>query len=172
MLVWKSGRSTGLTRGFVDGIKMKVAMNYQAMGVHMLQEVIRIVPRPGGIGGEISIGGDSGSVWVDEDSGKAVGLHFAGEVGNNPEHALAHDIDVIFEALQVHFPTEPPPVIEPPVIEPPVIEPPRPDQPPPTAQGRHQHRIVTRPSDRQSDRHHGRPPVQVGVLFGTILRFF
>ena len=72
------------------------------------------MPRPGAGSVEISIGGDSGSVWVDESSGKAIGLHFAGEVGDSPEHALAHDIMVVIDALDVRMPDQaPPPVVDP-----------------------------------------------------------
>jgi endonuclease G len=124
MLVWKSSRSSGFTEGFVDGIKMMVPLNYGGAGVYMLEKVFRIIPRPGSIPGEISMGGDSGAVWVDEESGKAVGLHFAGEVGNTPEHALAHDVGSVLETLKVRLPGQPPPAQEPPAKEPPVQKPP------------------------------------------------
>jgi endonuclease G len=106
MQVWKSGRSSGYTEGFIDGIKMTVPLDYGAAGVHVLQKVFRIVPLPGGRYPEISIGGDSGSVWVDEESGKAVGLHFAGEIGDTPEHALAHNIGPVLDALNVRLPAQ------------------------------------------------------------------
>lgn len=109
MMVWKSGRTTGHTEGFIDGIKMRVSLSYREAGTHTLEEVFRIVPRPGAGDVEVSLGGDSGSVWVDETSGKAVGLHFAGEAGDSPEHALAHDINVIIETLDIHFPAQVPP---------------------------------------------------------------
>ena len=104
MMVWKSGRTTGLTQGIIDGIKMKVPLTYPQEGTHLLEQVFRIVPRPGVGDVEISASGDSGSVWVDEASGKAVGLHFAGEATRHPEHALAHNIDVVLEALRVRLP--------------------------------------------------------------------
>jgi endonuclease G len=104
MMVWKSGRTTGLTEGIVDGIKMKVPLTYPTEGTHLLEQVFRIVPRPGVGDVEISSSGDSGSVWVDEASGKAVGLHFAGEASRHPEHALAHNIDVVLETLRVRLP--------------------------------------------------------------------
>jgi hypothetical protein len=113
MMVWKSGRSTGFTEGFIDGVKMVVPLSYRHAGVKVLKEVFRVVPRPGAGSVEISIGGDSGSVWVDESSGKAVGLHFAGEVGDSPEHALAHDIEVVIESLGVRLPAQEPPVVTP-----------------------------------------------------------
>ena len=108
MRVWKSGRTTGLTRGIIDGIKMKVPLTYPNEGTHLLEQVFRIVPLPGVGDVEISSSGDSGSVWVDEVSGKAVGLHFAGEASRHPEHALAHNIDVVLEALRVRLPGQKP----------------------------------------------------------------
>lgn len=92
------------------------------------EQVFRIVPRPGSPPNvEISMGGDSGSVWVDEASGKAVGLHFAGEVGDDPEFALAHDINPVMARLGFIFPAQLP-APEPPA-EP---EPPTATTPPPT----------------------------------------
>ena len=137
MLVWKSGRTTERTEGFVDGIKMTTSVNYGAAGVRVMQEVIRIVPRPGVGNVEISMGGDSGSIWVDEASGKGVGLHFAGEVGNAPEHGLANELQPVLNALNVLMPAQrpfdPPPPPDP-VTDPGDISPPPPDDtqfPPP-----------------------------------------
>lgn len=107
MMVWKSGRTTGCTAGFIDGIMMTTQINYGAAGVHRLEQVFRIVPRPGSPPAEeISLGGDSGSIWVDEASGRAVGLHFAGEVGDSPEFALAHDINPVMARLGFIFPAQ------------------------------------------------------------------
>ena len=139
MRVWKSGRTTGYTEGFIDGLMMTTSLNYREAGRHELHAVMRVVPRPGSPPGEISLGGDSGSVWVDEDSGKAVGLHFAGEIGDAPEYALANDINSVVAHLGVVFPAQLPPEPEPPVEPPPVnpeppIEPdPNPSLPPPPA---------------------------------------
>ncbi len=118
MQLWKSGRSSGYTQGFVDGIKMTVPLSYNEAGVHVLRQVVRIVPVPGGRFQEISIAGDSGSVWVDDVSGKAVGLHFAGEVGDTPEHALAHDIGPVLDALDVRLPAQELDVKKPPAPSP------------------------------------------------------
>lgn len=128
MMVWKSGRTTERTEGFIDGIKMTTPINYGAAGVRAIQEVVRIVPRPGAGNVEISMGGDSGSIWVDEASGKAIGLHFAGEVGSAPEHALANELQPVLDTLNVLMPAQRP------VPDPDPIEPPPPDDdtfPPP-----------------------------------------
>ena len=118
MQVWKSGRSSGYTEGFVDGIKMTVPLSYGPIGVHTLSRVFRVVPMPGASYPEISVAGDSGSVWVDSQSGKAAGLHFAGEIGNTPEHALAHDIKPVLERLRVRFPAQDAPSESPPAKRP------------------------------------------------------
>ncbi len=106
MRVWKSGRSTGYTEGYIDGIKMRVSIPYGELGVKRIDYVFHVVPRPGAAKSEISMGGDSGAVWVDDDSGKAVGLHFAGERANLPEHALANEIMLVTKALNVRFPNQ------------------------------------------------------------------
>ena len=131
MQLWKSGRSTGYTEGFVDGVKLTVPLSYNAAGVHLLHKVFRIVPVPGGRDQEISIAGDSGSVWVDTLSGKAVGLHFAGEVGDTPEHALAHDLRPVLDELGVRLPAQDVPSERPPAPSPrpAPLEPPEPGAP-------------------------------------------
>ena len=105
MFVHKSGRTTGRTEGFIDGVQMSLSINY-SVGQRPLQNVFRIVPRPGAGNVEISMGGDSGSIWVDEASGKGVGLHFAGETGNSPEQALAHNLPQVLQYLNVQMPAQ------------------------------------------------------------------
>lgn len=118
MRVQKSGRTTGLTEGFIDGVNMTTMINYGAAGTRTLQGVVRIVPVPGSSAFvEISMGGDSGSVWLDQESGDAVGLHFAGEVGNAPEHALANDMMGVINTLRVYLPGQPPLPPDPPPVE-------------------------------------------------------
>jgi hypothetical protein len=106
MRVWKSGRTSGYTEGFIDGIRMKVSIYYPGTGHVRLEQVFRIVPLPGVGDIEISLAGDSGAVWVERSSGKAVGLHFAGEV-DGPEHALAHDLSPVMQRLRVRLPGQP-----------------------------------------------------------------
>jgi len=48
--------------------------------------------------GEISVPGDSGSVWVD-DQNKVVGLNFAGST----KRAIANHIDSVLEALDINL---------------------------------------------------------------------
>jgi endonuclease G len=120
--VVKSGRSTGVTEGVVDGVSMSVSINYGDPGVVSFTNQIRIVPRPPwpGVDYEVSIGGDSGSVWMTESGNRAIGLHFAGETNPMPtsENAICSPIDPIaaelnFSFLPVFCPTFPkPPVFD------------------------------------------------------------
>ena len=108
MHVWKSGRTTGRTEGMIDGIKISFSIHYPGIGPQILHDVFRVVPLPNAGNVEISSGGDSGAVWVDAESGKAVGLHIAGEVGDAPEQALAHEILPVLRTLRVRLPQQAP----------------------------------------------------------------
>ena len=123
MQVIKSGRSTGITRGVVDGVSLTVSIDYTDPGVVTLTNQIRIVPRPPwpAVNDEISIGGDSGSVWMNERTNRAIGLHFAGERDTAPasENAICSPIEPIarefnFSFLPVLCPIRP---FDPPVID-------------------------------------------------------
>ena len=118
MLVVKSGRTTGITRGVVDGVSMSVSINYGDPGVVAFTNQIRIVPRAPwpAVDYEVSMGGDSGSVWLNEANNRAIGLHFAGETDPMPasENAICSPIGPIatelnFSFLPVLCPIDPPP---------------------------------------------------------------
>ncbi len=96
MEVVKSGRRTGITRGRVTGVEGTARMNYSGVN-RLIRNVMTIEPRVDR--GQVSAGGDSGSLWLQEETMHAVGLHFAG--GDNPELALAMDIQPILDALKV-----------------------------------------------------------------------
>jgi len=109
--VVKSGRTTAVTHGVVHRIGVTVKIDYGgSVGV---QEIGGFEVRPNSDKpadrGEISMGGDSGSLWVvdteGEDKDVAVGLHFAGETDPDPaaEHALACNLHSVFEKLGVSF---------------------------------------------------------------------
>jgi endonuclease G len=121
MPVEKSGRTTGLTKGIIDGVSMTVTINYGSAGLQTLDDQIRIVPRPPwpAVDDEISRGGDSGSVWINEGTRRAVGLHFAGETSTAPsdEHAIANKMTVVseglnFSVLPLFRPRPPVPIID------------------------------------------------------------
>ena len=88
--VAKSGRTTATTRGIVDGVSATE---------------FTIIPDPANPApnGEISAGGDSGSVWLETATSMAVGLHFAGETDPNPaaERAWAKRMVNVVNALNV-----------------------------------------------------------------------
>jgi hypothetical protein len=73
MRVTKSGRTTGTTRGMVEGVSTNE---------------FTVVPVPGQWQ-ELSMGGDSGSIWLEEVSHAGVGLHYGGESSTNPEDERA-----------------------------------------------------------------------------------
>jgi hypothetical protein len=139
MTVWKSSRTTGLTYGFIDGVQMQISLDYPSVGPRQLQQAFRVIPHPDsgahpGSGDlEVSAPGDSGAIWVEAESGQAVGLHFAGEVGDQPEFALAHDLIPVLERLDVRLVGALPAPVEPPAPDP--IKPPIQPTPPPAASG-------------------------------------
>jgi endonuclease G len=107
MNVIKSGRTTGVTEGIIDGIGLSLTIDYGGGTVQTFHDQLHIVPGPPwpGVDVEISMGGDSGSVWVNKDTGKAVGLHFAGETDPSPtaEHAVANRMVQVAENLNISF---------------------------------------------------------------------
>ena len=108
-LVIKSGRTTGVTRGIVKRVGVVANIRYDVEGIQQIGGFeIRPDPDQPAPEGEISKGGDSGSVWLiadGENAGTVVGLHFAGESDPDPdeEHALACNIHSVFEKLDITF---------------------------------------------------------------------
>lgn len=107
MLVAKSGRTTALTEGVVDGLSLSTTISYRNGAVQSFLGQIRIVPRPPwpAVNSEISSGGDSGSVWIDPSTNLAVGLHFAGETDAaiSAENAIASPIGPVLDTFDVGF---------------------------------------------------------------------
>lgn len=112
--VVKSGRTTGVTFGIVTRIHIIIKLNYGgSTGVREIGSFeIRPDPDHPAERGEISMGGDSGSLWMlnrdsDDENGIAVGLHYAGEssmsIDPGEEHALACYIDQVLDKLEVSF---------------------------------------------------------------------
>ncbi len=108
-LVVKSGRTTGVTFGIVRRTGVIAKIDYKGNVGEREVGGFEIGPnpkKPAG-DGEISRGGDSGSLWMVDTGGAdrdvVVGLHFAGETDPQPsaEHALACNIQPVFEKLQV-----------------------------------------------------------------------
>lgn len=87
MRVTKSGRTTGTTRGIVEGVSTNE---------------FTVVPLPGQWQ-ELSSGGDSGSIWLEEMSHAGVGLHYGGETSTSEadERAWAKRITRVAKRLNI-----------------------------------------------------------------------
>lgn len=106
MRLLKSGSISGVTAAIVDGIEGSFPINYTKFGLAtQWMKGIRLVQDPEDPYDEVSLSGDSGAVWFDRDSGKAVALHFGGEDHLTPlyEYALAHPIVPVLEALRIEL---------------------------------------------------------------------
>lgn len=105
----KSGRTTGVTRGKVDGYgAYKISYSVGERTIESFKIVSVIDGNPDNK--EISSGGDSGSIWYDPETKAAVGLHFAGETNPSPmqEHAIACHLPRVLAALNISLtPTAP-----------------------------------------------------------------
>ena len=104
--VVKSGRTTGVTRGLVQRVHVVARIDYGEAGEQDIG-CFEIGPDPQDPGedSELSRGGDSGAAWLlvqpDQPTDMLLGLHFAGEVGEEAEHALACYASSVFEKLGV-----------------------------------------------------------------------
>lgn len=107
MEVIKSGRTTKVTAGRIDGLAFSFVIEYSDGSRQAFDDQIHIVPRAPWPDEdyEISAGGDSGSLWIDQASGLAIGLHFAGESSSSitAEHAVANRIKKVAEELEFSF---------------------------------------------------------------------
>ena len=105
MNISKSGRTTAVTEGVIDGVSLSTSLNYGGGVVNTFQDQIHIVPRPPwpAVDYEVSKGGDSGSVWIDDASGNAVGLHFAGEISSAPSAEFAVANQMVHVAADLNF---------------------------------------------------------------------
>ncbi len=107
--VVKSGRTTAVTHGIVTRIHTLTKLNYgPPVGEQTIGGFeIGLDPAHPPAQGEISMGGDSGSVWMFKDPQDQVtkvmaGLHFAGEGPGNPdEYAVAAYPASVFEKLAI-----------------------------------------------------------------------
>jgi endonuclease G len=107
--VIKSGRTTGVTHGIVTRVNTMVKIDYEGstgeQSIGGFEIGVDEDNMPGN--GEISMGGDSGSIWLLKGpDGKPmnvmVGLHFAGEGSSDPtEHAIACYAKSVFDKLEI-----------------------------------------------------------------------
>jgi endonuclease G len=96
----KSGRRTGITRGFISAVEGVARINYGPVD-RVIRNVFTIEPHFPFT--QTSMPGDSGSAWLVEDTREVVGLHFAGS--DFPERALAMDLQSVLDALDVDLVT-------------------------------------------------------------------
>jgi hypothetical protein len=91
----KVGRTTGLTRGRVDGIGTHGGTAYS----------LRLVPTAGSPG-PICLDGDSGAVWYDAATALAVGLHCRGPAfrESHASYAVASAMTQVFAQLRLRMP--------------------------------------------------------------------
>lgn len=107
--VVKSGRTTDITHGVVRRVDTLVSLDYGGSVGQQIVGGFEIGLDPDHLpdNGEISMGGDSGSVWMFKEPGGRTstvlaGLHFAGEGRHDPdEHALACLPTSVFEKLEI-----------------------------------------------------------------------
>lgn len=91
MILAKFGRTTGKTTGRVIDVNFRFTLNYPGVGpVGYIDQVLCT---------RYTDGGDSGSIVVDVDTGKIVGLHFAGADGGS----VFNPIRPVMKALGFRF---------------------------------------------------------------------
>ena len=95
MELMKSGRTSGTTHAVVTAVEGIARMTYGYVE-RIIRNVVTLDPLNAG---QVSEAGDSGSLWLDAATTRAIGLHFAGS--SFPERGLALDIQAVLDALSV-----------------------------------------------------------------------
>jgi len=92
MEVVKSGLTTGITRGIIDGVSFD---EFTVVPVETDPQNFQ----------ELSAPGDSGSVWIEAETGIAVGLHYAGEIDPDPaaERSWSKKLINVCFVLKIHL---------------------------------------------------------------------
>ena len=91
MVVTKRGRTTGVTKGKIIDTDFRFALNYDGVGkIGFTRQVLCE---------RYTDGGDSGSLVIDVETGKVVGLHFAGADGGS----VFNPIQSVIKALGFTF---------------------------------------------------------------------
>ena len=106
--VMKSGRTTGITQGYVDGIGFYI-VDYGGTIGRVRIEGFKVLPVQSQRG-EVSAPGDSGAVWFLNRTLEGVGLHFDGERNSIflQEHGLACHLPPAMKKLGLFFMFEEP----------------------------------------------------------------
>jgi hypothetical protein len=98
MLVRKTGRTSGLTRGIVRDSHASVKLGYRGGRVARLREQLIVDPRDAH---PFSQGGDSGSLVVEEASGCPIGLL----CGGTPKYTVVNRIENVLDGVGLSFAT-------------------------------------------------------------------
>lgn len=102
--VVKSGLTTGRSKGVVTGIEGFSKMTYEGNWTRLIERVITVSRYPlDAYYGLVSLAGDSGSVWVEEATGLAVALHYAGL--RDGTRAQGMDLGHVLDAMGVELAT-------------------------------------------------------------------
>lgn len=105
MKVFKIGAITGGTIGSIEtDTPGPFEIDYRRFGDELRKmKGYRISLIEGNEDNELSVEGDSGSLWINIDTGNAVALNFGGEDGKGPtfEYAVAHSLPEILTRLNV-----------------------------------------------------------------------
>ncbi len=112
--IWKYGRTSGFSEGFVDGVAMSLCIDYGDGTSQIFHDQLHIIPNRSEIeeeqeegqavtrGEEMSQAGDSGCIWLNY-SNEAVGLQFAGDTTNSPlgDFAVANLMSCVAKDLGI-----------------------------------------------------------------------
>ena len=106
MKVYKVGAETGLTYGVINSEmegSYDIYLDEYGAGIKTFKGFKVELPDGAKADAEVSIRGDSGALWVNADTDKAVGLNFGGvdKVGSSFEYALSHQLVDILKHLKV-----------------------------------------------------------------------
>jgi hypothetical protein len=107
MKLVKAGMASGFTHAVVDGVNGSYPINYSNYGdTTRWMDGVHLVHDPTDANDEITLDGDSGSIWFQLDTGLAVALNFAGEddLGPLAEYALGHRISRVMTLLNILVP--------------------------------------------------------------------
>jgi hypothetical protein len=108
-VVWKSGGTSGTTRGVVTATNSMTSIDYDDDGGHdTIAGTITfsnqvLVTQIVGMEQPLSQGGDSGSVWVDMGSKRPVALNFAGPTDDSGTSGTGNPIRQVVDRLGVRF---------------------------------------------------------------------
>jgi hypothetical protein len=100
----QSGAASGISHALVDGVEGMFELDFGAYGdrKHWMNG-FRLVPNPRYGEHAFGMGGDSGAVWINQETQRAVALQFASNdgAGAGAGSAVAHPLSRIFELLHL-----------------------------------------------------------------------